>query len=287
MIIVTGATGELGSRVVRRLAELVPADHVGVSVRDASRAAHLTELGIRVRTGDFTHPETLEHAFEGADQVLVISAAIRGDGAFRANSAAIDAAVAAGASRVLYTSHQAASPDSLFPPQRVHAATEAHLAGQGMSSLALRNGFYADSLRIHLDSALTTGEILVPEDGPVSWTAHDDLAEAAARILIAGDDRTGATPPLTAQVALDLGEIAAILTKLTGRSIKRVTVSDEEWKASAIERGMPAPVADFSLGMFLAARRGEFAVVDDALADILRRPTLPVEHTLQRLLHQR
>jgi len=242
-----------------------------------------------VRAGDFTDPDSLAYAFEGADQVLVISAAIRGGGAFDANRVAIDAATAAGVGRVLYTSHQAASADSLFPPQRVHAATEHHLAGQGVPFTALRNGFYANALGIHLDSALSTGRIVVPEDGPVSWTAHEDLAEAAAIALVEGEgeDLDGISAPLTASTALDLGEVAEVLSSLTGRTITRVTVSDDEWRASAIKRGLPPLVADFSLGMFQAARRGEFAVTDGTLETVIGHATAPVEHTLRQLLAAR
>ena len=112
-----GSHRPLGSQIVARLLERVPAGTVGVSVRDVGKAAALAERGVRVRAGDFTEPATLRHAFEGADQVLVVSAAIRGAGAVAANLAAIDAARAAGAQRILYTSHQAASKDSLFAPQ--------------------------------------------------------------------------------------------------------------------------------------------------------------------------
>lgn len=111
MIIVTGATGQLGSQIVARLLDRVPAADVGVSVRDVARAGALADLGVRVRAGDFTDPAGLAQAFADADQVLVVSAAIRGPGAGQANATAIDAAVRAGATRVLYTSHQAASPD--------------------------------------------------------------------------------------------------------------------------------------------------------------------------------
>ena len=284
MIIVTGATGTLGSQIVDRLLELVPAASVGVSVRNVDKAAALAARGVRVRAGDFTDPGTLERAFEGADQVLVVSAAIRGGGAFEANAAAIDAAVAAGASRILYTSHQAASAESLFPPQRVHAATERHLAGAGVPFVALRNGFYANALGIHLESAMATGEIVVPEDGPVSWTAHEDLAQAAARVLASSSKLSGISAPLTASIALDLGDVAGILTRLSGRVVTRVTVDDDEWKALALARGLPPLVADFSLGMFRAARRGEFAVVDDALAAVIGGRPLPVERTLDALL---
>lgn len=284
MIILTGATGALGSRIVDRLLELVPPASIGVSVREASKAAALAARGVRVRSGDFTNPATLQHAFEGAEQVLVVSAAIRGGGAFEANAAAIDAAASAGASRILYTSHQAASPDSLFPPQRVHAATERHLATSEVPYVALRNGFYANALGIHLESALATGEIVVPEDGLVSWTAHEDLADAAARVLADPTLISGISSPLTAGVALDLGAVSGILSQLTGRTITRVTVDDHEWRSAAIARGLPPMVADFSLGMFQAARRGEFAVVDPTLAAITGKQPLPVEHTLRALL---
>lgn len=287
MIIVTGATGNLGHRIVNRLLELVPAETVGVSVREESKAAALASMGVRVRKGDFTRPETLEHAFESADQVLVVSAAIRGDGAFEANRAAIDAAVAAGASRILYTSHQAASADSLFPPQHAHAATQEYLGRQNIPFVALRNGFYANALGIHLDSALSTGQIIVPEDGPVSWTAHDDLAEAAASSLTRADSLDGISPPLTANTSLDLGDVAAILSRLTGRTISRVTIPDDEWRAAAIARGLPPKVADFSLGMFRASRQGEFNVVDPTLESILGRRPLPVDHALKQLLQAR
>ena len=287
MIIITGATGHLGGQIVDRLLEPQPAASIGVSVRDPAKARGLADRGVRVRAGDFTDPESLAYAFESAAQVLVVSAAIRGGGAFAANRAAIDAATAAGAGRVLYTSHQAASPDSLFPPQRVHAATEDHLARQGVPFTALRNGFYANALGIHLDSALNTGRIVAPEDGPVSWTAHEDLAEAAAIALTDGGVVHGLSAPLTASTTLDLGQVADILSTLTGRTITRITVSDDEWRVSAIERGLPPMVADFSLGMFQAARRGEFAVTDGTLATVIGHATAPVEHTLRQLLADR
>jgi len=273
MYVITGATGQLGSQIVARLLERVPAESVGVSVRDASRATGLAERGVRVREGDFTAPATLQHAFEGAQQVLVVSAAIRGAGAVAANQAAIDAARAAGAERILYTSHQAASKDSLFPAQLTHAATEEHLVGTGVPFTALRNGFYASTLDFMVGGARETGQISAPADGPVSWTAHADLAEVAAVALTEEGVLDGITPALTAAEMLDLEAVAAILSDLTGRTITRVVVDDDEWKATAVGRGMPPAAADFTLGIYRAARRGEFAVVDPTLETLVgQRP---------------
>jgi NAD(P)H dehydrogenase (quinone) len=281
MIVVTGATGRLGSQVVHRLLERVPAETVGVSVRDPGAAASLARRGVRVRAGDFTDPASLRHAFEGAEQVLVVSAAIRGDGAVAANLAAVDAAAAAGAGRILYTSHQAASADSLFAPQPVHAATQAHLASLGRPFTALRNGFYASTLELSVGDALRTGRLLAPADGPVSWTAHADLAEAAAVALTSEGLLDGVSAPLTASEALDLEAVAARLTDLTGRPVTRVVVDDEEWAAAAVRGGMPAAAAEFTLGLYRAARAGEFAVTDPALEQLIGHPPTPVRAVLE------
>ena len=150
----------------------------------------------------------------------MISASIRGDGAITANHAALDAARAAGAHRILYTSHQAAAADSLFDPQRVHAAAEAHLAELGVPFVALRNGFYASTLERFAGEARASGRLVAPEDGPFSWTAHEDLAEVAA-LAMTSTELEGVTPPLTAPDTLDLGDVAASARRRARRPARR------------------------------------------------------------------
>lgn len=281
MIIVTGATGKLGSQIVTALLDRVPAAEIGVSVRDAAQAADLAARGVRVRAADFHRPETLADAFAGASQVLVVSASELGQTAIDANTAAIDAARTAGAERVLYTSHQGAGDDSLFAPMAVHAACERHLGQLGRPFTALRNGFYATTVPFLIGQALTTGEIVAPADGPVSWTAHADLAEAAAAILADPGPFDGPTPPLTGPDALDLADVADLLTKQTGREIRRTVADDDEWAAGLTARGVPAPQAAMMLGMFRAARRGEFAATSPVLGELLGRPATPLSSVLE------
>ncbi|MEU5262103.1 NAD(P)H-binding protein [Amycolatopsis sp. NPDC021455] len=279
MIVITGGTGGLGSQIVERLLERVPADQIGVSVREPGRAAGLAESGVRVRRGDFADPDSLADAFEGATQVLVVSIDETGEAAVAYHVAAVDAAREAGAKRVLYTSHQAASADSLFAPMPDHAATERHLAASGVPFTALRNGFYASTVPMLLGEALRTGELIAPADGPVSWTARADLAEAAAIILAEGGYE-GPTPPLTAPVALDLRDVAGILTELTGRPVRRVVADDDEWAAGLTGHGVPEAQAELILGMFHAARRGEFAATGPELENLLGRPATPLRTIL-------
>ena len=275
MIIVTGATGQLGRATLKRLLTLVPARQLGVSVRDPDKAKEFAGQGVRVRRGDFADPASLGHAFEGANQVLIVSsnALQYGGDTLAQHRAAIEAARAAGARRVLYTSHMGARGDSAFVPAVDHAATEAMLAEGGVPFTSLRHGFYAESALYMIGGAFEAGELRVPEDGPVSWTARNDLAEADA-ILLAQEGRLdGITPPLTAPEAFTMAEIAAVASELTGREIRHVTISDDEWREARVAQGTPAPMAAMLLGMYRAARRGEFAAVDPTLETLLgRRP---------------
>lgn len=277
MIIVTGATGQLGSQIVERLLKRVAAGQIGVSVRDPDKARWLAESGVRVRRGDFTEPATLAGAFEGASQVLVVSVNTLGEQGIAQSMAAIDAAYRAGADRVLYTSHQAAHPDSAFAAARDHAAVEAYLEQYGRPYTALRNGYYATtSLRFHIGDAVQTGELVAPADGPVAWTSPADLAEAAAALL-AGEDRfDGPTPPLVAADAVDLEGVAAILSELSGRTIRRLIVDDEQYVAGLVDRGTPEPFARMFLGSFHASRRGEFKVTDPTLQRLIGHPPAAV-----------
>jgi NAD(P)H dehydrogenase (quinone) len=138
-----------------------------------------------------------------------------------------------------------------------------------------------------VDEGLRTGTISAPADGPVSWTTHDDLAEATAVVLADEGRLDGVSPPLTGPESLDLADVAALLTQLTGRAISRVVVDDDEWKAAQVAGGVPEPVANFTLGMYLASRRGEFDVVDPTLADLLGRPATPLRSFLEAALADR
>lgn len=280
LIIITGANGQLGLAVVERLLERVPAEQIGVSVRDLNKAQDLKDRGVRVRQGDFDDAESLLHAFEGASQVLIVSSGILGEAGIRQHQTAIDTAKKAGASRVLYTSHMGSSPTSHFAPMVHHAATEELLKASGVAFTSLHNGFYAASAIMLIGGALKTGELITPEDGPVAWTSHADLAEAAAAI-ISEQKFDGITPNLTASEAIDMDGIAAIASELVGRPIRRIVVSDNEYRARLISQGLPEERASMLTGIFLASREGDFARTDPTLAHLIGRPPMTLRDVLK------
>ncbi|MFE9118252.1 SDR family oxidoreductase [Streptomyces sp. NPDC007172] len=287
MIIVTGATGQLGRQIVERLLTRVPAARVGVSVRDPQRARKLADQGVRVRQGSFTDPVGLAHAFEGASQVLIVSVDKMGDECVKQHRTAIEAAVAAGARRILYTSQMGSSAASHFQACRDHAATEDELRACGVPFTALRNGFYATSAAHFLGNAAESGELALPADGPVAWTAHADLADATAAILADEGRFDGPTPPLTAGQALTFDDIAAITTEITGRHVTRTTSPGDQFRAQLVTQGVPVETADQLLGIFAAARAGEFATIDPTLAELIDREPITLEKVLRDHLSTR
>ncbi len=132
--------------------------------------------------------------------------------------------------------------------------TEEALRACGVQFTALRNGFHAASAALLLGQAVRSGVIALPADGPVCWTAHADLAEAAAAILADEGRFDGPTPPLTAARALDFAGIAGIVGEITGRTIARTTVPDDEFLGQLTAGGVPAAMADQLLGIFAASR---------------------------------
>ncbi|WP_406135312.1 SDR family oxidoreductase [Streptomyces sp. NBC_01089] len=286
MIIVTGATGKLGRQVVERLLTRVPAGQVGVSVRDPRKAQAFADQGVRVRRGDFTDADSLAHAFEGASQVLIVSVDKMGEETVRDHRAAIDGAVAAGARRILYTSQMGAGASSHFQACRDHAATEEALRASGVPFTSLRNGFYAASALQLAGPGLAAGEIALPADGSVTWTAHADLAEATAVILADEGRFDGPTPPLTGAQALTFDDIARLATEVTGRTITRTTVPDSQYREDLLGHGAPAEVADQLLGIFAASRADEFTAVEPTLATLLGREPLTLRTVLREHLAQ-
>jgi NAD(P)H dehydrogenase (quinone) len=279
MYVITGATGALNGVTVDHLLTRVPAADLVVVARDTAKAQRFADLGIAVRHGDYADPASLPDAFAGADQLLLVSSSDPKANAVDLHRTAIDAAAVAGVGRILYTSHQGAAANTPFGPGRDHFATEQLLADSGIAWTSLRNGFYAHTLAWALGPWRDTGVITIPTDGPVSWTAREDAAEAAA-VILASDTPSNGPVTLTAAAAPTFGEIAMIASNVAGRTVTIDVIGDDAWVAGQVAAGQPEFVARFMLGMFQAAHGQFFAGTDTLLADLLGREPRTVRDVL-------
>ncbi|KPM16853.1 NAD(P)H-binding protein [Citromicrobium sp. WPS32] len=282
MILVTGANGHLGRGIVEHLSDRMgPAQIIAASREPGALSP---PDGVAVRRADFADPACLPDAFAGIERMEIVSVDKLGEEARRLHRNAITAASDAGVERIFYTSHAGAREGSPFPPADQHAKSEADLKASGTPFTALRHGFYAESCLQMIGEDLKRGELRVPEDGPVCWTARDDLARADAALLAGEATFDGATPPLTASRAWTMSEIAELASQITGREIRHTVVSDAEWKAAKVAAGVPEHYAEMLLGTFRASRRGDFSTVDPTLETLLDRKPTPLREVLAAAL---
>lgn len=278
MIVVTGATGGLGGAAVEHLLQRVPAERIGASVRDVGRARHLVDRGVRVRQGSYEDPTALRESFEGAEQVLLVSGNDPTADLVALHGNAIEAAVAAGVQRVVYTSQHAATSENPYPPSQFHLATEAMLADSGIAWTSLRNAAYGPLERV-TGPWWQTGKIAQPADGPVPYTDRADVAEATAAVLAADHQHDGPVT-LSAPTAVTFDDLAEIASRLTGSTVERVVVDDEQWIADEVANGVPPEAAGFMLTWYQAARAGHFAETDPLLSELLGREPRSVAERL-------
>ncbi|WP_303468412.1 MULTISPECIES: NAD(P)H-binding protein [unclassified Marinovum] len=286
MLIITGASGKLGGLVVEALQRLVTADQIGVSVRDPEKLADLAARGVRVRRGAYEDADSLRHAWEGANRVLLVSsnAASSGGDPVQQHETAISVAKELGVERLLYTSQVSANAQSHFPPGRHHAATETMLTASGLAWTSMRHGFYAESAMNMNAQGFANGNLVGPADSKVAWTTHEDLAQADALLLAGKETFEGVTPPLTGSEGLDLADLAQMASGVTGRIIKRQIINEDEMIENLGRANLPEPVKSVILGYYRAAQAGEFAMVDPTLERLLGRKPRPMQNVVKRHL---
>ncbi|GAA0817263.1 SDR family oxidoreductase [Spirilliplanes yamanashiensis] len=272
-IAVTGATGRLGGRVARRLSAAgVPQRLI---VRDPSRVPRLDRAVVtRASYGD---GEALRRAMRHIHTVLMVSAA-EGEDRLEQHRTFVDAAASAGVKHLVYTSFYGAAPDATFTLARDHAATEAYVREVGIPHTFLRDNLYADFF------PLMTGEDGVLRgpagDGVVSAVAQDDVADALVAVLRDADAHAGATYDLTGPEDVGLHEVAAVVSKATGRQVTYHPETVEEAYASRASYGAPRWQVDAWVSTYTAIAAGELAGVSTAVADLTGHPAMPLADVL-------
>jgi NAD(P)H dehydrogenase (quinone) len=248
--------------------------------RDPSRLSEHAARGVQVRAADFMDPSSLPGAFEGAEKVLIISASDIGV-RVAGHKAAIDAAAAAGARSIAYTSGLNPSHSNPIIVAADHRETEEHLRLCGTGWTLLRNSIYAEMLAGAAGAALATGRHVTNEgDGRISYVSRADCAAAAAAVLTS-DGHDGKTYDITGREGLTASEVAALFAELGGRPVELVPVSDEEHAAALVEHaGLPEPVARGYATFGEGARRGYCAAVSDTVLELTGRPPRSVREML-------
>jgi NAD(P)H dehydrogenase (quinone) len=264
--LVTGATGNIGSRIIRQLTRNSPVETITALVRPGAETSHLEDLGVALVRGDYEDIESLRHALRGVTRLVLVSSPILDPVArARQHRNVIEQAVGAGVEHVVYTSALGAEHDP------GHIETEQALA-RSVSSTILRNGLYSEPFaRRALDEAVARGHITSSTGGhPVRTASWDDLADAACLAVSVVDPqpstrRLNGTP-------WTYDELAQHLTARLGRSVTHQQVADDELGAlgqlhALFRHGLLAQSPDELTGMLHRAPRSIGIVVDGLLGE--------------------
>lgn len=278
-IAVTGATGQLGRIVVEKLKQKVPAAEIVALVRSPEKA---TDLGVAARASDYDRPETLVAALSGVDTLLLISSSEVGKRATQHHNV-IEAARKGSVKRIVYTSLLRAdsSPLSLAPE---HRETETELKASGIAHTILRNGWYSENYTGSIGGALAGGAFIGSAgDGKISSAPRADFAEAAAAVLT-GEGHDGKTYELAGDDAYTLSDLAAEISKQTGKDIPYRNLSEADYAAALKGFGLPEGLAAAIAGWDVSASQG--ALFDDGrqLSALIGRPTTPISATVKAAL---
>ncbi|CAF3003665.1 unnamed protein product [Rotaria sp. Silwood2] len=284
--VLTGSTGELGSRVLRHLLGLgINPKEIILSVYNPKGAdPELAKFVFDVRHGDYKRQETLEKAFQGAEILfLVSSTTMIHEKRTEEHRNAIDAAKKVGIKHILYTS-LACGDTRETQIMIAHLDTEDLLKVSGLKYTIIREGVYSEVFQSFIGyfNPLTTTEIVVPSDGGISFAGRDDLGEATAKILASANTYENQTIFLTGSKAYTLKEITSFISKILGRDIPLRFVSLEEYINQYLNC-LDEYWVRLWARTYLALKREELARVYPTLENLLGRKPKSLEQTIKEI----
>ncbi len=271
-VVVTAASGQLGSLVVRSLVDRgVDPASITATGRSTERLAEVAKLG--VATAEFDYDAPADEVIKAGDTVLLVSGSEVGQ-RLPQHTNVIEAAKAAGAARIVYTSAPRADDTTLvLAPE--HRATEELLKESGVDWTILRNGWYHENYRADFDAAAQTGAVVTSAgDGRISSASRADLAEAAA-VVLSTEGHVGAVYELGGDEALTVADHAAVFAEVLGKPVAVNNVSTEEHVATLKGFGLDEGTAGFVAALDKNTADGELVVDSGDLSRLIGRPTQP------------
>ena len=280
-IAITGATGQLGRIVVKKLKEKVDAKNIIALVRSRQKAA---DLGVETREADYDRPQTIEGALKDVDTLLLISGSEVGKRA-QQHQNVIDAAKKNGVKRIVYTSLLHADTSTISLAEE-HLATEAALEASGIPHIILRNGWYTENYAGVIPGAIAGGALIGSAgDGKISAASRKDYAEAAVAVLTS-DRHEGKVYELAGDEAFTLTDLAAEISRQSGKNIPYKNLPEEEYAAILTSVGLPEGLAQTIAGWDVGISKGDLFNDGKQLSKLIGRPTTPIAEVVTDALKE-
>ncbi len=247
-ILVTGATGQVGSEVIKKLTSQGIKVLAGVR---APEAMATKDPGVSFVPFDYDVPESIKSALQGVERLFVVLPLHKD--MRRYGSRIIEAAKGAGVKLVVNLSCMGADPNAHFQLGKIHGAVDADLEESGLPYITLRAApFMQNYLTLHAEKVKELGKLWVPErESRTSFIDLRDVAACAASLLTAQNPETRKTYVLTGPAALSNVELAEILSQSTGKSVEYESADIEEYGMALEQIGIP----EWNIHMLLSMHR--------------------------------
>ena len=285
-LVITGASGHLGRRTAELLLDTdgVDASDVVLVTRNPDTLSDLAARGATVRHGDFTDAASLPDAFAGATRVLIISTDKVGARVAQ-QQAAIDAAKAAGAQLIAYTSIPNPVDDNPAGVVPDHHATEEALKASGVAYTFLRNGLYAEYRVPEAQGAIATGTLRYNTgDGATAYVSREDCAAAAAAVLAGGDEHANQAYTITGPELLSAEDLAKVYASVGGVAVEAVPVDDDAFVAGLVAAGLPEVAGPLMVSFSAAVRSGSLDQLTGDVETLTGRPPRPLADVVRAAL---
>ncbi|WP_279049657.1 SDR family oxidoreductase [Cedecea davisae] len=282
MIAITGASGQLGRLVVEDLLKTVDAAEIVTVVRNPAKVEDFASRGVQVRAADYGDVSALAKAFSGVEKVLLISSSEVGQRTVQHKNI-IEAAKQAGVKLIAYTSllHADRSPLALADE---HVATEQLLQASGVPFVLLRNGWYTENYLASVPPAVQHGVFIGSAgEGKIASATRADYAAAAAKVLTL-DNQTGKVYELAGDQAWTLAELAAEVSKQSGKPVVYQNLSEADFKAALQGAGLPEGFADLLANSDSGAEKGGLFDDGHQLSKLIGRPTTSLSDSVKTAL---
>ncbi len=259
MILVTGATGQLGSAIVNNLLLQVSPSEIAVLVRDEEKTKELKSKGVQIRIGDYKNPNSLVNAFKDVEKLILISSNDFND-RIGQHKNAIDAAKKAGVKHIIYTSMSMNDIETspLKPFLADHYETEDYIKNNGFTYTMMQHSLYLDVLPMFIgEQVLETGVFFPAGEGRVAYASRTDLAEAIAKVALS-DAFDNQSLPMTNVENYSYADVAKTLTELSGKEVAYVSPTPEVFEQTLKGFNLPEPIIQMSLGFAAGIKNNDF-----------------------------
>ena len=265
--LVTGATGNVGSHVVRELRSR--GAHVRALVRNHAAAAARLGSNIELVTGDFAQPATLTQALDGVDAAFILTP--NSPRQFEDERNVIHAVAAAGVRRVVKFSSIGAEPGAPLEFWDVQGRLQAHVRETIPSTTIVRSNFHMSALLAAAEPVKGAGQLFAPAGGAeIAMIDPRDVAEAAAVLLMTGT-HDGEVLTFSGPQAITYDHIADILTRVVGKPVAFIPVPDDAARGAMVGAGLPEWLAGNLVTLFRLLRGGAGAEVTDTFQRVVGR----------------